>query len=65
MGSALGLIGQDPATYSREEGLRHLARVGLDEAAVQKAIDDHRCAEGRITRPMRYETCCWKRDYAA
>jgi cysteinyl-tRNA synthetase len=44
MGSALGLLGQDPVTYGHEEGLRHLARVGLDEAAVQKAIEDRAAA---------------------
>ena len=44
MGSALGLLEQDAAAYSREEGVRHLARVGLDEAAVQKAIDDRAAA---------------------
>lgn len=40
MGSTLGLLRHDPEAYSRGEGVRHLRRVGLDEAAVQKAIDD-------------------------
>ena len=40
LGSTLGLLGEETAVFSRGETLRHLKRVGLDEAAVEKAIED-------------------------
>ena len=45
LGSTLGLLGEETAVFSRGETLRHLKRVGLDEAAVEKAIQDR--AEAR------------------
>jgi cysteinyl-tRNA synthetase len=46
-GSTLGLMGEEAASFSRGETLRHLRRVGLDEPAVQKAIEDRREARKR------------------
>jgi cysteinyl-tRNA synthetase len=46
-GSSLGLLGEATAVFSRSETLRHLRRVGLDEAAVQKAIEDRSDARKR------------------
>ncbi len=45
LGSMLGLLTEEPASFSRGETMRHLKRVGLDEAAVRKAIEDR--AEAR------------------
>ena len=47
IGSSLGLLGEETAVFSRGETLRHLRRVGLDEAAVQKAIEDRSEARKR------------------
>jgi len=47
MSSKLGLISEDPDSFGRGELLRHLKRVGLDEAAVQKAIEDRSEARKR------------------
>ena len=44
IGSTLGLLGQDIETFRHTEGLRHLVRVGLDEASVQQAIDERAAA---------------------
>ena len=40
LGSTLGLLGEETVLFGRGETLRHVKRVGLDEAAVQKAIED-------------------------
>ena len=47
LGSTLGLLGEETASFRREETLRHLRRAGLDEAAVQKAIEDRSEARKR------------------
>jgi cysteinyl-tRNA synthetase len=47
IGSILGLLGEETAAFSQGETLRHLMRVGLDEAAVQKAIQDRSEARKR------------------
>jgi len=47
LSSSLGLLGEETAVFSRSETLRHLRRVGLDEAAVQKAIEDRTQARKR------------------
>ncbi len=47
LGSTLGLLGEETAAFSRGETLRHLRRVGLDEAAVQEAIADRSEARRR------------------
>ncbi len=46
-GSSLGLLGEETAVFSRSETLRHLRHVGLDEAAVQKAVEDRSDARKR------------------
>ena len=47
LGSTLGLLGEETAVFSRGETLRHLKRAGLDEAAVEKAIQDRTEARKR------------------
>ncbi len=47
LGSTLGLLGEETAVFGRGETLRHLKRVGLDEAAVEKAIQDRTEARKR------------------
>jgi cysteinyl-tRNA synthetase len=47
IGSTLGLLGEETAAFSQGETLRHLMRVGLDEASVQKAIQDRSEARKR------------------
>jgi cysteinyl-tRNA synthetase len=47
IGSTLGLLGEETAVFARGETFRHLKRVGLDEAAVEKAIEDRSEARGR------------------
>ncbi|HAR95103.1 MAG TPA: cysteine--tRNA ligase [Deltaproteobacteria bacterium] len=40
LAATVGLMSQDPETFSRGEVLRQLQQFGLDEAWVEKAIDD-------------------------
>ncbi len=47
LGSTLGLLSEETADFSRGETLRHLKRVGLDEAAVEKAIRERSEARKR------------------
>jgi cysteinyl-tRNA synthetase len=47
IGSTLGLLGEETAVFGRGETLRHLKRIGLDEAAVEKAIQDRSEARKR------------------
>ena len=47
MGSTLGLLTEEAAAFGQGETLRHLIRVGLDEAAVRKAIEDRSEARKR------------------
>ncbi len=47
LGSSLGILGAETASFSGGETLRHLRRIGLDETAVRKAIEDRSEARKR------------------
>ncbi len=51
LANLLGLLVEDVAAFTRYESLRHLARVGLDEAQIEDAIKDR--AEARLVKDFK------------